>query len=80
MLEASAIEAAHSPTTDQSAVSRRQEISNSYTTSQTFLNSESLKKSSAHQTCIYLIQSTAKQYNSETVLLFKITVLYLNMF
>ncbi len=36
--------------------------------------------SSAQQACIYLIQSTAKQFYFEIFLLFKITVFYLNIF
>ncbi len=36
--------------------------------------------SSVHQTCIYLIQSTANQYNFYIFLLYKITVLYLNIY
>ncbi len=36
--------------------------------------------SSAHQACIYLIQSTAKTEIFEIFLLFKITIFYLNTF
>ncbi len=52
------------------------------TTSQKFLNSKIFnvfkEASSAHQACIYLIQSTAKQF--WFFLLFKINVFYLNIF
>ncbi len=54
------------------------------TTSQKFLNSKIFnvfkEASSAHQACIYLIQSTAKTIQFWNILLFKINVFYLNIF